>query len=206
MSEISRSGLVRTYERYAPIYDSLFGLVLAPGRREAAAVVERLRPSKLLEVGVGTGLSLPLYPDSTAVVGIDLSEPMLERAHLKVATLPGRKISLHRMDAEEMNFNDDTFDCVVASYVLSVTPCIDRLVAELQRVCKPDGTIIVINHFSGSRFWWALERVTRAISERVGFRSDFRFNEQMIRPGWAVESVKSVNLFGLSKLVVLRNR
>ena len=89
--------------------------------------------------------------------------------------------------------------------MLSVTPDPVRLIAEAQRVCKPGGSIYVVNHFSGSRSWWLLEQVARPLAARIGFRSDFGYQEQMLDRGWQIESVRSVNLFGLSKLVLIRN-
>jgi phosphatidylethanolamine/phosphatidyl-N-methylethanolamine N-methyltransferase len=156
-------------------------------------------------VGVGTGLTLDGYPASTQVVGIDVSPQMLERARQRAAQLPGRDISLFLMNAERMEFGDDSFDCVTVPYVLSVTPNPARLVHEIRRVCRPGGAILIVNHFSGSRFWWLMERAVRSMADRIGFRSDFRFEEHILAHDWQVASVRPVNLFGLSKLVVLRN-
>jgi phosphatidylethanolamine/phosphatidyl-N-methylethanolamine N-methyltransferase len=87
-----------------------------------------------------------------------------------------------------------------------VTPSPARLVAEARRVCKPDGRILVLNHFSGSRFWWVTERALRSVADRVGFRSDFRYEDHVLVHDWEVLSLRSVNLFGLSRLVEIRNR
>jgi phosphatidylethanolamine/phosphatidyl-N-methylethanolamine N-methyltransferase len=89
--------------------------------------------------------------------------------------------------------------------VLSVTTDPDRLVAEARRVCRKGGTIMVLNHFSGSRFWWVLERAVRQVADRIGFRSDFDYDQHILRHDWQVQSVTPVNLFGLSRLVVLKN-
>jgi phosphatidylethanolamine/phosphatidyl-N-methylethanolamine N-methyltransferase len=89
--------------------------------------------------------------------------------------------------------------------VLSVTPHPERLVAEIRRVCRKGGTILILNHFSGSRFWWFLERAVRSLANRIGFRSDFCFNEQILKYDWEVQSVRKVNCFGLSRLVTIRN-
>lgn len=199
------TGIRHVYDRYAPIYDSLFGAVLAPGRHALARRVNQIGPKRLLEVGVGTGLMLPEYPEHTAFVGVDLSEAMLERARSRATTLPGRDILLQVMDAEHMDFPDHSFDCVTLPYVLSVTTQPDRLVAEVRRVCRPGGLILLLNHFTGSRFWWALERLVSPLANRVGFRSDFSFDEHVTRHDWQVQDVQCVNLFGLSRLVVLRN-
>jgi phosphatidylethanolamine/phosphatidyl-N-methylethanolamine N-methyltransferase len=203
--EPTERGVVLTYDRFAPLYDQVFGRVLGPGRKLMAAATCALQPASILEVGVGTGLTLAGYPASSRVVGIDLSPDMLERARMRAAAMPERDISLHAMNAERMDFPDGSFDCVTVPYVLSVTPHPDRLVQEIRRVCKPDGSILVVNHFSGSGFWWLMERAVRSVADRVGFRSDFDYARHILSHDWQVVSVRTVNLFGLSKLVVLRN-
>lgn len=193
------------YDFYAPIYDMLFGAVLAPGRTQLAQAVRQLEPASLLEVGVGTGLMLGEYPGRTRIAGIDLSTHMLERAHAKVARHGLDNVSLQAMNAERMDFPDDSFDCVTLPYVLSVTPDPARLVAEVRRVCRKGGTIFVLNHFSGSRFWWALERIVAPLANRIGFRSEFGLEENVLAHDWEVVSTTAVNLFGLSRLVTIRN-
>lgn len=202
---VTLDSVVRTYGRYAPWYDWIFGAVLEPGRRHLARTVQQLAPGTLLEVGVGTGLTLARYPAATHVTGIDISEDMLVRARQRAARLPQRRIELHAMDAERMAFADASFDCVVLPYVLSVTPDPARLVAELRRVCRPGGHIVILNHFSGSRFWWWLERCVTTLADRIGFRSDFSYEAHVLAHDWEVVSVRPVNLFGLSRLVVVRN-
>lgn len=199
------AGVERTYDRMAGLYDLMFGQVLEPGRRAMCSAAAALQPARLLEVGVGTGLTLARYPEATQVVGVDVSADMLARARQRAAALPGRQVALHRIDAEHMPFDDASFDCVTVPYVLSVTPDPARLVREIRRVCKPGGTVLVVNHFSGSRFWWLMERAVRSLADRVGFRSDFGFEEHILSHDWQVLSVRPVNLFGLSRLVVLRN-
>lgn len=167
--------------------------------------VASLDPDTILEVGVGTGLTLARYPARSAVVGIDISHHMLEVARERAKSLPDRNIQLMAMDAELMDFPDNCFDCVAIPYVLSVTPNPARLVAEIRRVCRKDGTILILNHFSGSRVWWFLERAVRSLADKIGFRSDFSYDEQILNYDWEVISVNKVNLFGLSRLVTIRN-
>ena len=193
------------YDRLAPLYDRVYGRVLEPGRKAMARAAAALAPASVLEVGVGTGLTLAGYPTGARVVGIDLSAQMLERARRRAADLPGRDISLRVMDAERLDFPDESFDCVTVPYVLSVVPHPRQAIAELRRVCRRDGRILVVNHFSGSRFWWLLERAVRPLAGRVGFHSEFAFEEHILGHDWVVESVQPVNLFGLSRLVQLRN-
>lgn len=205
MNNISRQRVVQTYDAYAPLYDQVFGAVLEPGRRALTRAARERAPASLLEVGVGTGLTLSGYAEQTSVVGVDISPDMLDRARHRASALPNRNIKLTVMDAEQLAFSDGSFDCVAVPYVLSVTPNPARLVAEIRRVCRQGGTILILNHFSGSRFWWLLERAVRPLADRIGFRSDFDFDQHILSYDWQVESVTPVNLLGLSKLVVLRN-
>lgn len=198
-------GVVRTYGFFAPLYDRVFGRVLEAGRKAMTAAASSLQPVSVLEVGVGTGLTLAGYPPGAHLVGIDVSADMLERARRRAAAMPERDITLRELDAERMDFADDSFDCVTVPYVLSVTPHPARLVHEIRRVCRPDGRILVLNHFSGSGFWWLMERAATVVGDRIGFRSEFSYEEHILGHDWELESCRSVNLFGLSKLVVLRN-
>ncbi|RZI40864.1 methyltransferase domain-containing protein [Herbaspirillum sp. HC18] len=205
MNPISVENVVDTYRFYAPLYDRLFGTVLEPGRKALTAAANAMRPASILEVGVGTGLTLERYPASAAVIGIDISEEMLEIARERAESLSDRSIHLTAMNAEAMEFPNGCFDCVAIPYVLSVTPNPERLVAEIRRVCRKGGIILILNHFSGSRFWWFLERAVRPLSNRIGFRSDFCYDEQILKHDWEVLSVNKVNFLGLSRLVTIRN-
>lgn len=205
MNPISADNVVNTYRFYAPHYDRIFGAVFEPGRRALTNAVCELCPSSILEVGIGTGLTLAQYPVSSSVVGIDLSNDMLNIARERAGKLSDRNIYLTAMNAEAMDFPDGSFDCIAMPYVLSVTPHPEKLVAEIRRVCRKGGTILILNHFSGSRFWWFLEQAVRSLANRIGFRSDFRFDEQILKYDWEILSVKKVNFLGLSTLVTIRN-
>ena len=164
-----------------------------------------LAPRTVLEVGVGTGLTLRRYPSDSAVTGIDLSEEMIEIARRRAGGLNGRRVDLRCMDAEAMELPDHAFDCVTLPYVLAVTPNPERLCAEVQRVCRPGGTIFVLNHFSGAAGWWPLEWLLRSAAARVGFRSHFSYEEHILGRDWEVRSATPVNIWGLSRLVEIRN-
>jgi phosphatidylethanolamine/phosphatidyl-N-methylethanolamine N-methyltransferase len=191
------------YRRYARIYDVVFGAVLQPGRR---AVLEalKLRPGdRVLEVGVGTGISLPLYPRDVRITGIDVSREMLERARARVARarLPNVE-ALLEMDAEAMAFPDASFDKVVAMYVVSVVPRPAKLLEELHRICRPDGEIFIVNHFqSENRVMGALERMLGSVSSQIGF--DPEVDLRQLVPAAQNGDVSRVNLFW--KMVRLRN-
>lgn len=205
LNAVSQNNVITTYRYYAPIYDRLFGRVLEDGRRKLCRLVERLRPAELLEVGVGTGLTLHRYPPEANITGVDLCQEMLDKARVRGQSARSGRLELLRMDAEALQFPDNSFDCVAVPYVLSVTPDPDRLVAEVRRVCKPDGHILIVNHFSGSGFWLFLEWLSSRLASRIGFRSTFHYAEHIERHDWQVLSVEKANALGLSKLVHIRN-
>lgn len=195
----------KTYRFYAPMYDFLFGAVLEPGRRLLCKEVKQTKPKTLLEIGVGTGLLLDKYPIEAQITGIDISEAMLEVARKRVQSLKHPNITLTLGNGETLPYEDNSFDCVVLPYVLSVTPDPAILVAEARRVCKDEGTILVLNHFSGSKRWLLLEKLVRNFAERIGFRSDFSYEENILIHDWEVLHLETTNLFGLSKFIILKN-
>ncbi len=141
----------RIYSDLSGLYDHVFTRVFA---RRIHEVVRRLgiRPgARVLEVGIGTGLSLDAYPPHCDVLGIDLSQEMLDHAQAKMSPAAHRHIRLRQMDALHMDFPDDTFDFVTAFHVVTVVPNPQKLVEEMARVCKPDGQVVIINHFSSPR-------------------------------------------------------
>jgi phosphatidylethanolamine/phosphatidyl-N-methylethanolamine N-methyltransferase len=202
----SSKDVVKTYSFYAPIYDFLFGAVLEPGRRALCAEVRQLNPNRILEIGVGTGLLLSQYPITSQITGIDISKEMLDIANDRVGKLPHLSIHLELMDAEKLSFIDDSFDCVVLPYVLSVTPNPNDLIKEALRVCKKDGMLIIVNHFSGSGAWYLLEKLVRSFAQKIGFRSEFSYDAYIVKNDLDVVKLKQVNIFGLSKLIVIKNK
>lgn len=196
----------RAYRRYARGYDRYFGAVLEPGRR---AVVERMHcraGERILELGVGTGLSLPLYPPGTEVVGIDISPEMLERARVRVARENLAQVTgLARMDGERMAFADDSFDKVVAMYVVSVVPDPVRLVDEMRRVCRPGGELFIVNHFlHGNPAVAFLERAAAPLSNLLGFHPNVCLKNLIARTRLKVEERARVNALGLWTLLRAR--
>jgi phosphatidylethanolamine/phosphatidyl-N-methylethanolamine N-methyltransferase len=186
------------YRRYARQYDFYFGAVLQPGRD---AVIENLncRPGdRILEVGVGTGLSLPLYPSDVQVTGIDVSTEMLALAQARKKRLGLNHVrALYEMDAQNMEFADGSFDRVVAMYVASVVPSPKALVDEMRRVCRADGEIVVVNHFRASNPLIAsMESLCAPLSGLIGFRPDIRLPDFIQQTDLDVFEANPVNLFG----------
>jgi phosphatidylethanolamine/phosphatidyl-N-methylethanolamine N-methyltransferase len=184
------------YRRYANVYDAVFGPVLQPGRK---AVIDALgcKPGEhVLEVGVGTGLSLPMYPESVRITGIDLSSEMLERARSRVARRGLTNVdALLEMDAEAMSFPDAAFDKVVAMYVVSVTDRPAQLLHELQRVCRPGGDIFIVNHVrSDNPLVGAVEKSLARFANQLGFHPDFEL-KSLVNGSYRVEHVSSINFF-----------
>lgn len=193
----------RAYRRYARLYDLYFGALFQPGRK---AVIDRMRcraGQRVLEVGVGTGLSLPLYPAGVHVTGIDVSPEMLERARSRLAREGiGDNVDLHVMDAERMSFAPDRFDKVVAMYVVSVVPHPQRLVDEMRRVCKPNGEIFIVNHFhSPNPIIGGVETLLAPLSRLVGFHPDFCLETFVRDTHLEVVDKQPVNLFGYWNLL-----
>jgi phosphatidylethanolamine/phosphatidyl-N-methylethanolamine N-methyltransferase len=204
----SKPPIHRVYDRIAPVYDSLFKWVFADGRRALERLVAEHRPHLLLEVGIGTGLTLSSYPVDTEVVGVDISLPMLRRARTRSSSLAHsdrRIVHLGQMDGEQLAFRDATFDCVTVMYTLSVVEHPDRFMEEIRRVCKPGGLVLIVNHFKGAGIWRPLESLTARLSRKIGFRSNLCFREHVLQQPWRVLRTGRANLFGLSKIVTIQN-
>ena len=192
------------YRRYAAVYDAVFGPVLQPGRKAVMQALG-LRPGdRVLEVGVGTGLSLPLYPRDVRITGIDLSREMLDKARRRVERrrLPNIE-ALLEMDAEKMTFPDASFDKIVAMYVLPVVENPHKLLQELHRVCRPDGDIFIVNHVrSDNRLIAAFEKGLARFSDTIGFRADFELRD-MVSDADEVTELSRINYFW--RVMRLRN-
>lgn len=197
----------QAYRRYARFYDVCFGAVFQPGRRAIVQQMDCQAGERVLEVGVGTGLSLPLYAEDVSVVGIDISRHMLEQARVRLERgAPRNTAELMVMDAENMAFGDDSFDKVVAMYVASVVPDPARLVDEMRRVCKPGGQIFMVNHFhSRNPVLGGFERMLAPLSRQLGFRPDFSLDVFLGATGLDAMNIRRVNLFDFSTMVEARN-
>jgi len=182
-ADIDTSSVERAYARWAPIYDLVFGAVFDRGRCAAIAAAERIG-GRILEVGVGTGISLPDYARANRLVGVDLSEPMLRKARARVAMQALSNVELLAvMDAERLALPDKSFDVVVAQYVITAVPHPEATLDEFVRVVRPGGEIVLVNHIGAESGPRALfEQWFASLARRLGWRPEFRFR---ILSDWA---------------------
>jgi phosphatidylethanolamine/phosphatidyl-N-methylethanolamine N-methyltransferase len=185
-TEIDQTGIKKAYARWAPFYDFVFsGTLFDRGRRAAIKAADRIGGT-ILEVGVGTGISLTDYSAANRIVGIDLSEQMLQKAKARVSQLAlTHVVQLEVMDAERLSFPDDSFDVVVATYVVSTCPNPEAALDEFARVVKPGGEIVLANRVGAEAgLRRTVEEMLRPIVCWLGWRLDFpwrRFAEWMGR-------------------------
>ena len=186
------------YRRWAPVYDYTFGKVAEAGRKHAVEIINK-RKGRVLEVGVGTGLSLPCYGPHLTVTGIDLSPEMLEKAQEKVTRLKLDYVDgLHEMDASALAFPDESYDTVVAMYVMTVVPDPDKVMRELERVCAPGGEVILVNHFSqeeGVRGFF--ERKLAPFADFIGWHAVFEVDRVLVCDDLRLVDRRALRPFGL---------
>src|ERR1039458_6677522 len=175
-ADFDNANVERAYARWAPIYDLVFGAVFERGRRAAIVAAERIG-ERILEVGVGTGISLPDYARSNRLVGVDLSEPMLRKAQARVAEHALSNVeALAVMDAEHLAMPDKSFDVVVAQYVITAVLHPEATLDEFARVIRPGGEIVLINHIGAeSGLRRLFEICFTPLARRLGWRPEFRF-------------------------------
>lgn len=202
IGRIDETAVLDAYRRWAPVYDHTFGLVAAKSRRHAVQVLNKTH-GKILEVGVGTGLSLPDYKRHLEVVGIDLSPEMLEKARERVAEGNLNHVTgLHEMDASDLKFADGSFDTVVAMFVMTVVPDPEKVMRELARVVKPGGEVMLVNHFSqreGVRGW--VERRMAPFADKIGWRSIFDLSRVEVCDDLKLVERRALRPFGLFTMV-----
>ncbi|ATG44647.1 phosphatidylethanolamine N-methyltransferase PmtA [Phaeobacter piscinae] len=194
-----------SYARWAPVYDKTFGAITNVGRRRAVGYVNEHRSGRVLEVGVGTGLSLPLYKSHLRVTGIDFSEDMLKKAMKRVEEHDLDHVeTLRQMDARALDFPDATFDTVSAMHVLSVVPDPEQVMGEIARVLKPGGKVVITNHFLREQGVLAfLERVSAPFANVLGWHSDFEIDTVLGADHLSVEHHQPLPPFGLMTFLVL---
>jgi len=173
-ADLDRATITRAYARWAPVYDIVFGAVFARGRSAAIAAAERVG-GRILDVGVGTGLSLPDYARTNRLLGVDISEPMLRKARERVIAEDLSHVDgLAVMDAERLAIADNTFDVVVAQYVITAVPHPEATLDEFARVLKAGGEIVLVNHIGAETgFRRAFETGFAPMARRLGWRPEF---------------------------------
>ena len=174
MGDIDRAGVARAYGLWAPVYDIVFGKVFDSGRQATIIEADRIG-GRVLDVGVGTGLSLSDYKRTTKLYGVDISLPMLRKAQERVHAQNLTNVeSLSVMDAKNLAFADSFFDAVVAQYVITAVPDPEATLDDFIRVLKPGGELILVNHIgaeSGARKLFELGFAP--LARRLGWRPEF---------------------------------
>jgi phosphatidylethanolamine/phosphatidyl-N-methylethanolamine N-methyltransferase len=190
------------YEKLASVYDFTFGPSLHPGRIQAIQRMGIKPGDRILEVGVGTGINLALYPPGCAITGIDLSGPMLEKARERAGKKGIRDVRLLEMDAADIKFPNDAFDIVYAPYLISVVSDPVRVANEMCRVCRPGGKIIFLNHFrSPNPILSRIERLISPLTVHIGFKADLDLPGFLAQAALKPVSIEKVNVPRIFSLV-----
>ncbi len=186
----------QAYDRLARVYDFFFGAILQPGRVRAVRTIQSRPGLRVLELGIGTGLTAPLYSPDWSVVGVDLSSAMLMQARKRIGELGmEHSVRLVQSDGARLPFDDDSFDVVLVPYVMSVVPDPIGVGRELRRVCRPSGQIILLNHFlSQDSLRARLERWVSPLTTRIGFRTDLSLQWLLSGAGLTAVAVSTVNV------------
>jgi len=174
ITDLDQGTIEKAYARWAPVYDIVFGAVFERGRMAAIQAAERIG-GRILEVGVGTGISLPAYRRDIRITGVDISVPMLKKARDRVAARQLANVEvLAVMDAARLGLADASFDAVVAQYVITAVPHPEATLDEFARVLKPGGEIILINHIGAETgLRRAFEQGFAPVARRLGWRPEF---------------------------------
>jgi phosphatidylethanolamine/phosphatidyl-N-methylethanolamine N-methyltransferase len=190
------------YDKLAKVYDLTFGPTLHPGRLQAIQRMDIQPGERVLEVGVGTGINLPLYPKEATVTGIDFSSSMLEKARERVSRKWLHNMRLLQMDAADLKFSDDSFDIVYAPYLISVVPDPVKVAREMRRVCRPGGRIIFLNPFlSASPLLSRAERLISPFTIHIGFKADLDLPAFLAQADLQPVSIEKVNVPRIWSLV-----
>ena len=198
--------VAEAYDRWAPVYDMVFGPVFRQGRKASIEVAERIG-GRILEVGVGTGISLPGYDRSNTVYGVDICDGMLDKARRRVSSLGLTNVeAIEVMDAEDLAFPDNSFDVVVAQYVVTACPNPEKALDEFARVVRPGGEIVITTRVgAGNGMRGVIEKGLMPVTTRLGFRNDFpwsRYDEwERSTPGIALIERRALPPLGHFSLV-----
>jgi len=194
-----------SYARWAPIYDKTFGAITSGGRRQAVDHINK-RTGRVLEIGIGTGLSLPNYNPELQVTGIDYSAEMLAKAQRRVERMALKQVvELRQMDARTLDFPDNSFDTIAAMHVLSVVPEPEKVMREIARVLKPGGQVVITNHFVRTKGMLArLERLSAPFANIIGWHSDFEIGTVLHEQTLEVAEQRALPPLGMMTFLVLK--
>ncbi len=194
----------RAYARWAPVYDRVFGTGFRAGRAAAIAYINELAPGRVLECGVGTGISLPAYRDGHRITGMDVSPDMLDIARERVARDRLSNVdALDEADAAALPYADESFDISVAMFVITVVPEVAPVMSELIRVTKPGGRVVFVSHFSDQRGWRkTFGEALAPLSASLGWHTDFTIDRIMGYPRLRHVETRRIGPLGFFSLVV----
>lgn len=202
VTAVENDFVARVYTKLSSVYDVVFGPSLQAGRLQALDRMKIQAGDQVLEVGVGTGINLSLYPRDCVVTGVDFSASMLDKARERMQKKSLTNVRLFEMDAQELQFADDSFDIVYAPYLISVVPDPIQVAREMRRVCRPGGRIIFLNHFRSPNP--VLSRIEKGISPltiHVGFKSDLDLPAFLAQSHLSPVSIEKVNIPRIWSLV-----
>lgn len=211
--DLDETTVLSAYRRWAPVYDAVFGgkffigALFGIGRRAVVEAINRL-DGHVLELGVGTGLSLPAYERRLRITGIDLCPHMLGVARERVAREGLAHVdALAQMDAGALAFGAARFDAVAVMFVITVVPHPDAVMAEIARVTRPGGEVVIVSHFAADGGVRGLvERLLVPVTRKLGWRSDFPASRVLGHADFETVEVRPLKPFGLFTLIRLRRR
>jgi len=197
----------KLYNRYSGVYDLVFGKVFNNGREMAPLLLDLSPGARLLEVGVGTGLAIPLLPRNIEITGIDFSQKMLNLARKRVDLLGNNNVQLLKMDAMQLQFPENTFDRVLAAYFISTVPDPVKAVLEMKRVCRRGGYLVFLNHFNSENpLIGTVEKYLSPFFYRLGFRTDLDLHALMKETGLEIETLSKIDYLGHWKAIRCINK
>ncbi len=193
------------YNRIAPLYDFMEVFIERSRYSKWRELLwSKVEGTHILEVGVGTGKNFPYYPADAEITAIDFSDKMLKRARDK-ASKQGVKVPLQQMDVQNLEFENNTFDTIVASFVFCSVPDPVRGLMEVERVCKDEGKVVLLEHvLSADRILgWLMNLANPLVVRVAGANINRRTVDNVIESGLVVERVTSLGA-GIFKLIEAR--